>query len=54
MGDLLCGEGNGLNFTINGNVHPWYYLFANEIYLQWNDFVQIIEVFTLCKNARVL
>jgi hypothetical protein len=54
MGDLLCGEGNSLNFTINGNVHPWYYLFANEIYLQWNDFVQIVEVFTLCKNARVL
>jgi hypothetical protein len=52
MGNLLRGEGNGLNFTINGNVH--HYLFASEIYLQWNYFVQIIKVFTLLQKCKSL
>jgi hypothetical protein len=39
----ICWGGADLNFEINGNVHPCYYLLEDGIYLRWSCFVSTIH-----------
>ena len=40
---MLSGDGRHLNFTVNGNVYPRYYLLMDGIYPPWACFVQTIH-----------
>jgi len=41
--DLLIGDGQHLNFTVNGKTYPCYYLLTHGIYPQWSYFLQTIH-----------
>jgi hypothetical protein len=44
ISNFIRGEGNDMQFTVNGNVYNRYYLLADGIYPQWSCFVQPIHV----------
>jgi hypothetical protein len=41
--NLLQGPTQDMDFVVNGNTYPKYYLFANGIYPRWNMFDQTIH-----------
>jgi hypothetical protein len=41
--NLLQGPAQDMDFVVNGNTYPKYYLCANGIYFQWSIFVQTIH-----------
>jgi hypothetical protein len=41
--NLLQGPTQDMDFVVNGNTYPKYYLCANGIYFQWSIFIQIIH-----------
>jgi hypothetical protein len=38
--NLLQRPARNMDFVVNGNAYPKYYLHVNGIYFQWNIFVQ--------------
>jgi hypothetical protein len=43
ISNFLRGEGNDMQFIVNGNLYNRYYLLADGIYPQWSCFVQPIS-----------